>query len=960
MLSFFVARTAAAFACLFSAAPAVASTWSQDWTQTGRLHVGPHAQTARFAAGDGGHMLVANDRARLTLFDAAGAKRWTTTGSASTLVGRFQPGYGDAIVDADGSAWFSTRSVTGASFDEDSTLTRIDATGNVLWSRFVPGSQLARTAAGVVVAGCVRSGRGTVATHYDAAGQLGWQRLLPVPECERVRLASAGGSVYAAQFARADAPGRYTLSRIDAAGRIAQTVELTLPAAQVARVLATDAAVYLASDSASVHAFDAQTLAPRWNASDCRAHDVVPASAPSGAGDVICSRAGTLVRLDAATGTQRWAVPTASALHAVRVIGDAVLAADGASVRRFALADGAAGWSTTLPANSSADAAIGVARAANGRIGVAHSTCAHAALGCTALVASVALDNGALAHSAPIVDAPLDAYGDMLRDGDSIYSTHNVIGGSHDGVDIEKRSVVDGFDRWFTGHSTPYGARLTYSRHALGPNFVAVVAMWTMAPEDESVNALTGADVAVFGRDGVFRWRKNIDAVIAVATLQPEIVVDSAGDIVVGTAYVALGDDGYVRSSVLRRLIVATDEERWRVDAGAGYAPRLYRAGTDIIAVDDGFPDRIASVSRIATANGSLVWRAPVPTQLGLDVAVLADGDVAVHSTAGATLPAVSRLDYATGGVEWQRTYGDGATLYNMHNLQQITGGQLLVSGYTYPAAPLRANRPLFVRLDLATGNVVATSPVAIGSGASVTFTGPWASADGRLWVEERRAYDNESRSRGAWLTEVDVNGARLGSQALRLVPYSDVQRQTGAAFAAAPEAGRLLVHGTSVGGGKGDGHAFEMIDTSVTETGDLAVELDSVPTLRRGLLVPYAATVRYTGSATTTATLYLQLPWSSAGAPPTCVTPLGICTVDAASGGITVSLSLAPGDVARVSGTFIAWEPDGAFGGTARRSGDPLFAATVAGRTGLRESTLDNNFATQRPAMSLFADGFD
>ena len=245
---------------LFVAIPAAAAPWAHDWTANGRLAV--HDKTARVAASANGHVLVGNQDGAMAMFDAAGSQRWATVaiGPMDYLsAGNYLSA---VIVDDDGSAWYTS---SGVSSDGNTVLTRVGADGRLLWSRPSTGSRLARVADGVIVAGCGNDYQSSVVSKVDIDGALVWQRVLPRATCGYLSItAAADGGVYVLQY---DMPWpsttSHTLSRLDAAGLLRQSIASDASWPSDPRLVATPGSLFLAGSRAM--RLDPSTLSTLWS-----------------------------------------------------------------------------------------------------------------------------------------------------------------------------------------------------------------------------------------------------------------------------------------------------------------------------------------------------------------------------------------------------------------------------------------------------------------------------------------------------------------------------------------------------------------------------------------------------------------------------------------------------------------------------------------------------------------------
>lgn len=939
-------------ACLALALPSLAAsaTWSKDWGVVGRMRVESLYDTyyaPPLFAGAGGDILVGDYYSHLVSYGADGRQRWAAKGAGSTYFFDTEDYFADAAVDADGSAWF----LNGE--EPNGALTRIAADGQVLWSRPMPGSAMARVTGGVVLVGEGWNNRTAIATKVGDDGGIVWQHWIPGDSYDVAVAPTGDGGVVVAQRRLS---GETLLNRLDANGRVIRSNAPAFFLMDRPELKTSPSAIYLAGYS-HVLAIDPASLARRWESESCTALGVVPAGA-AGEGDALCLGDGTLSRLAGADGQVRWSVPLdlGDAARQLRMSANGLFVSGGGRLYSIDPAIGTTRWSVPVTNGETGSAVAGIGLPAGGRVGIAVADCVTDRAGCTVGFRQVAVDTGAVLNPVIVENATIDVAGRTLRDGDDVVSAIAVPGGERASVRVQVAAAADGVVRWdVTYPFDPYLYVYAASVAAAGDYIAVAVTVGATSNRSDPYPGNVG--VIVFDRaTGAVRWSAWYFGEGRYWYEPPGLAVDAQGQLVLGNAFFTSTSWGRERGSEILRLSAADGAVTWRVPGGFDQLPEVYRLGDDILAV---YPDGVA---RVAAADGHSVWYAAgAGITYGKPFTLPGNDPVVFGNVRDLNMPSVSRLDYATGAEKWRRGYGDGVRRYMATLAQARAGTELLVTGgwFLLEQTPFRAvavRKPYSLRLDAATGNVVAYRDRDIGTALGGFYNTSNLAADGRWWVSESRRFGNETGLASTWLTELDAAGLPIGSQALRITGFSDRERLAYAFPLEAPQANRLLVSVIARGGTLGDGMSTSMIDTTVAATGDLAVTLDAVPHLRPGKPFAYGATVTYTGSAPVAATLAVQLPWAEPGTV-ACTAPGGECTLDTRNGWVEARLHLSPGGSARLTGTLIARELDGTYGATL---GGPMFTATVVGDTTLRETAIDNNQVFRQASMSLFANGFE
>lgn len=931
---------------LFGAASAAAAPWAHDWNARGRIALDYPSE--RFAAGAGGHVLVGNGRGAMAMFDATGAQRW-----ASTAIGAIDYGFdfqsthlGQMHVDDDGSAWYTTQG-SSAGQDAATVLVRVDADGRVRWSRPGTGSRLVRTGTGAIVAGCGNDYRASVVSKVDAEGALVWQRTLPRATCGNLAIASAyDGGAYVLQYDTSGFPFGAAVMRLDAYGTpLPQRANGTWSGAYP-QIVAEAGALYLIGSQ--TQRLDPVALTTQWSAPYCMPLGVVPAPV-AGAGDLVCWRDTSLMRLDATTGEPRWSVPGYFGRAAVSA--DAVWAADGLSLQRIDVATGAVLSTAMLPDSGAGDYVVGVGLPASNGVGVVLSSYApDAGIGTAAYVR--ATSGGSVSALARVETAPLNLAGNVRRDGDDLVSAAIDDDGDAPALRVRIAAALDGAARWEA--VLGFGPGM-YPHHvspvAVGADFVAVAASWSVSRSAYD-DVASGTDLVVLARaGGAVRWRQRI-----VEFDTPELrggpvglVADADGGLVVSVAHATRWTGTLENAVRLLRYAAADGALRWRGElAFTNQASQLWRAADAVFAVAS------VSVARIGTADGS-GWSVSRPATPNIAPIALPGGDIVVVGYVGGST-VVARLALATGQVVWERFYADGARNTSAGAVTRSTNGEVVVVGVSRETGSGNPSRPFVLRLDAANGSVRGAETPSAGV-HSASYGAVAAGPNGTLQVIESRRSRNALTNGATWLTDLDAAGRPVARRGLRPTSFGNAARRAFDVPFGASSNGEIVLGGMIFGGEVGQGISTRRIDLATRATGDLAVTLDPLPQLRTGRPFAFAANVAYDGDVPTAATLYLRLPWSGAPAPPTCtgVAPAD-CAIDTRNGWYLVDLRLAPGARVRVAGTQVAGEAEAAY----LFRTVPLIEAAVIGETGLRETSVDNNLDGATRPVGLFADGFD
>jgi hypothetical protein len=945
----FLAWTLAVPACL-GAASAVASPWSHDWSARGRIAL--DLQSARFAAGANGHVLIGGARGAMAMFDAAGAQRWTSVAIGSMERGfGFQFAYlGEVSVDDDGSAWYTTHGGIDAD-DSDSVLVRLDADGRVRWARPGAGSQLARVGDGVLVAGCANDYRSSIVSRFDIDGALVWQRLLPRATCGKLAITAApDGGAYVVQYQMSQFPFGSTVTRIAADGTPQPAALSEIWSSPYPKVFIGAGMTYF--PGAQTRRLDPDTLATQWSVPACAPLGVVPAGV-EGAGDLVCRRDQAVLRLDAATGEPRWSLPL-EYFSAATVSADAVMLVKDRLLHRIDLATGVVLSTAELPAGGIDDFVVGIGQPANGGVGIALSNQApDAGVGSAAYVR--ATSGGAVSPLLRVGTASLQLFGNLRRDGDELTAATLDDGGDAPTLRLRAASAVDGATRWDAAHTFAAGE---YPHHvspvAIGTDFVAAAVSWSISKSAYD-DVASGTDIVVHERaGGALRWRMRlVDPDFDFPELRGgpvSLVADADGGLVVSVPHTVRWGADPENAVRVTRLAAADGAQRWRQERGfTNDAPQLWRVGDGVFFVT------ARSVARIGVADGSGGWFVSTPATATMQPLLLPGGDIVVAGgISGATT--VTRLALATGQAVWSQSYSDGARNTLANSLARGASGDVVVVGLSRAVGAGNPSRPFVLRLDTANGSQRGAETPDAGV-RSASYAAVQAGANGSQYVVETRRSRNSQTQGATWLTRLDASGRAVFRQGLRPTVFGSAARRAYDLPFEAPSNGEAVVGGISIGGEEGQGISTKRIDLAVRATGDLSVALEPVPSLLTGRPFDVAANVAYDGDAPTTATLYLRLPWSGARTPPVCtgVAPAD-CVVDARNGWYLVELRLAPGARVRFAVTHTAGEAEAAY----RLGGEALIEAAIVGETGLREASIDNNLDAATRPVSLFADGFD
>jgi len=184
---------------------------------------------------------------------------------------------------------------------------------------------------------------------------------------------------------------------------------------------------------------------------------------------------------------------------------------------------------------------------------------------------------------------------------------------------------------------------------------------------------------------------------------------------------------------------------------------------------------------------------------------------------------------------------------------------------------------------------------------------------------------------------------------------YGDpLRRSRSASMIAAPANNRLPIDSFVVDQPEPATRANAILDTTVTATGDLSVEVHlATSNVMPGTVLPFHFVAKYTGDkALAGATLLGIVPWSTGLTNVNCTASgAGNCLVKVESGNVVAAFDVTPGGQIDVSGqvTVLPW-PDTPY----------PFHAAVRGPIGLGESNTLNNFVSVAITQSLFRSGFE
>jgi outer membrane protein assembly factor BamB len=809
---------------------------------------------------------------------------------------------------------------------------RLDANGNTLWARDVPARALVPIdAERVAISDC------EALSLLDAAtGIVRWNRTLsPSGNCGGDGLVVDGATLYAfALPQRADQNEIPQLVAYSLDGALRWQADLpgtgtyfdTFPSLMGIG----DGTLYVRTDHETI-AVDAANGTILWRVPEggvlvaSVAHEPIVA-APDG-----------LERLDASAGDSRWKAPIGSHVAPVGEVGGAIVAVSDTTLYRIDVETGETVWSVALPAVDPPGAyrywtAIG-GLAADGTFSLAGHT------NFEPFVQRVDFATGALRARVPVPAIEQGIYGNSVRDGEDIVGYH------FDATDVLRLIDVDaetGAVRWNSVTQLDAAGSSAYAYTGNVHVAFGTARVVAAVPLNDGPSPGVGfVEVAAWDRaSGALAWDATLfdwqvgeyEADVA----QP--LVDSQGNVFVSAAMLEpCGDGSLCAKYSFYKLAAADGSIVWRVDDDhyGGVIANTIDALDDDVLVRGPFQDSSATLRRLSSVDGSVLWESDVFADPGLANVYRRGANLIVFPTAvGSTQ--WDALDAATGAIVWASTAPCDPDAYCFGS-----DGIVLSDGHLIVPMQPGADASL---VELATDGSGATDAWPLAPAADNLYTflfGLDEQDDGRIGFVLQRY--GTSMSSAVWAGRFDRDAPQ--STSFQRIP----------ALPLGPIASDELVLDRVMFDAGPTRNEYSRDDVAITAHGDLAISvtLDG-DHASPGRYVGFRFSATYTGDAPISgAELRGKLPWPSGVVDLACAgTSVSNCVVDTSIRDVVATFDIAPGGTVEVTGRVLVVDFPG--GDTAR------IGARVVGPTALDEHETANNFARATVTLALFADGFD
>lgn len=915
-----------ALACAASAG----AGWQQDWNETGPAFGFGAADRLQIAgAADGSALIGFFDgyEYRLSQVDGDAGIAWHVAVPQSEWTPssvRHEP---------DGAALLMFK---GLNYD---SVARFDASGTLQWSSALQGTYFA-AGADQLSAMLVVPGENAIVTAIDRfSGQWRWQSRVPGLSgnsfMESPLAVDADGNTYIGGNGGGSARA---LAKLDPQGALLwlrQVAAIDTVTVRDGRVYVTDAGVLQALDPA-----DGQ---PLWRKDGCGAGEGELAFVGA---DPLCASATELSLLAAASGAEVWRRDIAGSVIGV-FSGDVYIGSDpvsfppaDAALQRLAGSDGAPQWQRSL------------SFALRGRIWqVSDSLIGITGPGLTPDAVALhryRIQDGSLSDIRPFPDVPRGVRdASELRDGADLF----VVGQAPwKSLPTRVRRLAAGSGSVLWENAAP--ERSAYPGIAPTPNRLLLAERANGAALVRSLDRVSGQ----------LRWERSIaESPRYSANNKPPRILGLDDDALVSFGY-GNGPSPSRRVQELQRLDDAAGNTLWKKQVAEWHDSSLGMTWTE--------------PALLGVGKDALLWPSSGPYAMGVQRYSGSDGALQ-FSEAAAVASHTVRLSVAADAVfAMMRPHQDTLRLVK----HSASSGELLWQ-FDYPMAPWR-DVLIEDLLPLADGDVMVLvllyQPTAAGGQSShllrvkgdgsglryayrtrmqgktrdlinhIALAGDGQALLQRLLYQDRRGME--------FLQRFDLEQARVtGSQALTLRGIDPFVTRAAWGTTFEPHGDGVLISGTALRSPLPSTRRDALLDTTVVQRGDLALQLPVFPVgIAVGDSVPFAVGVSYTGDAAVTdATLMVELPWKGSESGLSCVgTGIGRCDVQVRHGQIVAQFDAAPGAQLYLSGAV-------------RRLAAPtleksVLRAMVHAPIGLLEGNVYNNFHTVAVDEPIFADGFN
>lgn len=961
-----IARVAAVLACVGLSMPAAGSPvlWRNDWYGSAPLTMNHldlstrmrNSDSIAFApdrdvllAAPSVHMLRSyRDAEQIVRLRHDGTVRW-----ASSIGGYGDDGAPSKLYpEADGGATVLVR-LPG----NPGMVVRLDASGGVVWQRWVSGGRIHRISPSrLAIASCSR------ASVLDASnGNVVWQRALRREPCVDGGFQVDGeGNLYVLSGAQRDGSLHYRITRLDASGNEGWHQERTGEPYEMVAI--GSSSIYLKADD-ELEAVRTSDGSVAWTTS---AWAVVLGGAPSP--EPVVFHANSVMRLNAETGQPRWATLVPGVEMANAVAGSLLLAS-GARRQRIDLASGAIIWDVPDIGDSIAWLAFGDLNANTVRAIGRPASLDHVAA--PYLDYRVDYSNGQIVSELPAIDVQqgLDSISAMDADGDVVEFAVSQQPG-YAGMHLRRVDGSTGTTLWEQGSllddlGPEVSIELQQGRMATAGDHVAIAVPLSDHSWSSNCGA-AGTHVAVYDRiSGALRWKRLLRDPDQLCTEASSPVMDDAGNVLLSISakiscnpwpprdcqrrslYKLRGTDG----SVVWRV----DEDMEGLEFGSPSDPKvIHMVGHDPVVMGP-FAAEAATLRRYSGADGSIRWTSfefAGTSELLWELERIDDRHVIFH---GGDLASEQRssakIDLEAGTTLWRAVSSPSPApacesvdhcLLSSNSIV-MPGGDVLrgVQLNWMPWLTLARNdgSGLVERWQAAPGSVDLDSGI-------VRIMRDAEGLRGTL----RRGSNASSMT---LLTTIDSStGLLAAQQALYGDSFDLTQQEDKYAPLALPSANRMIAACLGNGPPAPPTGGLALLDTTVVARGNLKAVAAIDTRVSPGAIVPFAMRVEYEGDNPVEGVrLFAHLPWQSGIRNATCSEQgASSCSMDLRSGHVRASFDMAPGGSVEVRGEVLVLDaPDSL-----------QVTAMVTGPLDLAEEDSIDNFDRIDISQSMFRDGFD
>lgn len=960
-------RWLCAAACLIGttmAAPVHAQViWANPWTYQSTLQLDRPDHGTTFKADGGVIVSSLNSHLQLLQIGPNGEKQWDANLFAYFYGGFDYPSSwtGSHLPLEDSGAVISTPS----SYPSLQFLTRLDGSGNILWSREAAASWLTRYGnEQIAYAGC-----NSLTLADLASGSVLWQRSFQLANsCAPMSGAlDASGNIVAEFPLHAGNSDGYRLAKFHADGTELWSV-IDATAGESTLVGMGGTTLYLQTPTELI-ALDANSGSEIWSTVISEdATFVLSADAPIEPIMLVTETSGSITRFEATNGNVRWSIPTGDCRFCVPAFttpGSFVYSSR-QDVTRIDSSNGAQVWSTPLPQTDNQGSPLywyefgGLAN--NSFLGVYGAK----TVGIHARFQPVDFASGALLPElvSPFMD--YGAIGMSAADGNDAFDVAQGATENVDPIRLRRTDVNTGAVTWENTDTvlpTPF-ADLGYRQDfrgamlAVSTDAVATATTWSR-PGAVSFGSFELGQVSVHERaTGAQRWNVILGDAAQGMTDISSPAFDSAGNVFVTMrAYRACGLVGeYCGFLALYKLAADTGSIVWQLDSG-DFSPVTppfpqtftipFEVFNDDIIISDRFPGASHALARLSGVDGSRVWSTNVFSGNSSGLYFYRQDSNHIIATAQ---PQSARVDLATGATLWTASFVEPACQQTCYQYAQL----VLANGDLISVGEGNSKPSIFREHNDGSGTLESWTLEPNDPQLRSLVHSVGAAPSGSVKLVMSRI-DRKTPGAISLLAGFDpVTGNLTSQQVITLRPMDATSTSLGKDLLAFPTEDRMIFRARDLGETRAYSNGSGLLDTTITAHGDftLGITADTNPA-QIGQVVGFQIVVSYTG----------DLPVSGAVLNAGTVTRQGglsnlscsmqsasNCVLDDRSGNVHASFDIQPGGSIEIDGQMrIVDDLD-----------DDYFGGVVAGPTNLSEPDTVNNFARVQIERSLFTDSFD